>query len=221
MVTVAAIYTAQALVEPLTEVFSDECPDTRLINIVDGGLIQDIIAENGVSVSSARRLFHCYMNAVDAGADVILNTCSSVGDVVEHARWFVPIPILKIDASMAASAVNAGSSIGVLATLPTTLSPTVRLVEATAREAKRQVEIIDGLADGAFQALISGNPAEHDRILMDTAKRVAGSAEVIVLAQGSMARMEEAIAGETGKPVFSSVRSGVRSVKEYLESTAR
>ena len=40
MKTVAAVYTAAALVEPLTGIMKEDLPDVRVINIVDGGLTQ-------------------------------------------------------------------------------------------------------------------------------------------------------------------------------------
>ena len=216
MKTVAAVYTAQALVEPLTAIFEEELPGVRLINIVDGGLIQDVIRDGGVTVGTARRLMHCYMAAVDAGADVILNTCSSVGDVVPHARWFVPAKIIKIDDAMAARAVQAGKRIAVLATLMTTLDPTARLVRSAAMAAGASVEIVEGLAEGAFQALSDGDGNRHDGLILETALQVADRADVLVLAQGSMARMEHQLRNATGKPVLSSPRSGVAALKEFL-----
>ena len=214
--TVAAVYTAQAIVEPVSALFQEILPEVRLVNIVDGGLIQDVIRDGQVTTATARRLLHCYMGAVEAGAELILNTCSSVGDLVAHAQWFVPIPVLKIDGSMAAAAVRQAARVGVLATLGTTLAPTVRLVQAEAVVAGREVQVIEGLAEGAFQALTSGRPEEHDELLLEAARRLAGKVDLFVLAQGSMARMEGALAEATGKPVLSSPRSGVEAVREAL-----
>lgn len=218
MQRVGAIYTAEALVAPLSAIFNRVFPECNLINIVDGGLIQDIIRDGKVTTGTARRLMHCYMSAVDAEADVILNTCSSVGDVVEHAQWFVPIPIFRIDKPMAEKAVITGERIGVLATLPTTLAPTVRLIAGTAAANQKKVEIVDGLAEGAFAALVSGHPEEHDSMLLETARLVGGSVDVIVLAQGSMARMEQKIKEATGKTVLSSPESGVLAIKDFLSA---
>lgn len=219
MFTVGAVYTGPAIVEPLTKVFNEILPDSRLINLVDGALIGDVIAEGKVITGHARRLMHLYMTAVDGGADVILNTCSSVGDVVEPAKWFVPIPILRIDTPMAVAAIAEGKRIAVLATLPTTLAPTVRLVESEAAKAGKELEIVEGLAEGAFDALVNhGDPEKHDRLLMETALKAAKSADAFVLAQGSMARMEGTIAKETGKPVFSSIRSGIESLRAFKEN---
>jgi Asp/Glu/hydantoin racemase len=137
------------------------------------------------------------------------------------ARSLVTIPLVKIDDAMAADAVRMGARVGVLATLPTTLAPTVRLVRAQAEKAGRTVSVVEGLAKGAFEALVAGRAEKHDELVASAAERVADEADVIVLAQGSMARMEETLAKRTGKPVLSSPRRGVLEVKETLERMAR
>lgn len=97
----------------------------------------------------------------------------------------------------------------------------MRLVRAKAAQAGRQVTVVEGLAEGAYEALIAKQPEKHDQLLAEAADRVAAQADVIVLAQGSMARMETALAARTGKPVLSSPRRGVLEVKETLERMAR
>ncbi|MFC1762511.1 hypothetical protein ACFL6U_10580 [Planctomycetota bacterium] len=71
-----------------------------------------------------------------------------------------------------------------------------------------------------FAAIIAGDAAQHDALILDTAQRVADRVDLIVLAQGSMARMEETLATATGKPVLSSPVSGVLAVKERLAQLA-
>jgi Asp/Glu/hydantoin racemase len=174
-----------------------------------------------VTPEIARRLVRYYLAAQDTGADLIFNTCSSIGDVAIMARSLVSIPIVKIDDAMAAEAVRTGSRIGVLATLPTTLAPTVRLVKAQAEKAGRTISVVEGLAKGAYEALVAKQPEKHDAMVTAAAEQVATQADVIVLAQGSMARMEAALAQKTGKPVLSSPRRGVLEVKETLERMGR
>lgn len=217
MKTVFAVHTAFALVEPTRNLFAELLPDVRLINMADESLIQDVIQAGTVPPAVAKRLVSYYFAGVDAGADLIFNTCSSVGEIADLARPLLPIPMVKIDDAMAVEAVASAASIGVLATLPTTLAPTIRLVEAKAAQASKTVSVIDGLAEGAFQALMSGDAETHDRLILETGKRVAVDADMLILAQGSMARMEEALAQATGKPVLSSPRRGVLAVKAALE----
>lgn len=217
MKTVAAIYTGQGLADPLKAVFKELLPDVRLVNIIDDSLIGDVVRAGHIPPGVARRLITYYHHAEELGADVILNTCSSVGEVADDARKLIGVPIVKIDEAMAAKAAAGYDRIAVLATLPSTLEPTLRLVQSQADLTGRRVSLLNGLAEGAFDALVSGRPEEHDRILLETAERAARSADVIVLAQGSMARMEKRLSEVTGKPVLSSPRLGVEEVKRVLE----
>ncbi len=221
MPTVAAVYTAQAIVESISRLFAEILPGCELVNIIEDALIQAVIREGAVTPAIARRLMHYYLAAESTGADVIFNTCSSIGDVARGARTFLKIPLVKIDDAMAAEAVRLGERIGVIATLPTTLAPTVRLVEAEAEKAGRAITVVEGLAKGAYEALIGKRPDQHDALVTEAAEHVARQSDVLVLAQGSMARMEGALAERTGKPVLSSPRRGVLAVKAALEKLGR
>ncbi|OMF30815.1 Asp/Glu/hydantoin racemase [Paenibacillus sp. FSL H8-0548] len=217
MRTVVAVYTGQGLSDPLKAVFQELLPDVRLVNIIDDSLIGDVVKAGHIPAGVTKRLTQYYANGEELGADVILNTCSSVGEVADAAKGKIGIPIVKIDEAMAAKAVAEYDKIAVLATLPSTLEPTMRLIRKKADLAGKEITLVDGLAAGAFDALVSGRPDEHDRILLETAKQVCEAADVLVLAQGSMARMEAVLREAIGKPVLSSPRLGVEQVKAVLE----
>jgi aspartate/glutamate racemase len=218
MKTVVAVHTAMAMVEPVKKLFAANLPEVRLINIVDDSLIQDVIREGKVPESVRNRLFHYYESAVQAGADVIFNTCSSVGDIAIEARQKLPVPLVKIDDAMARTAVREYSRIGVMATLPTTLDPTRRLIERFAGEMSKKIEIVEGLAAGAFQSLIDGDAEKHDRLVLMTAVDLSDRVEVYVLAQGSMARVQDEIVEKTGKPVLTSPLLGTLEVKSLIQT---
>lgn len=221
MKTVVAIHTAMPMVEPTKELFTKYLPDVRLINIVDDSLIQDVIKANTVPWGVNRRLINYYYMARDAGADVIFNTCSSVGDIALHARGIIDVPIVKIDDAMAEEAVLKYQKIGVLATLQTTLEPTVRLLGHFSKIHQRKTFIAESLAKGAFEGIISGDRALHDHLIIEAAKAVATDVDAFVLAQGSMARMEAKLSEITGKPVLSSPERGVLSIQKVLSAQRR
>ena len=223
MKTVVAVYTAMAigLMNDIKQLVAEEIPDCRLINIADDCLIQDVIKAGGPTVGVTRRLLAYYQAAEDAGADVILNTCSSIGEVADIGKKCAKVPLVKIDDAMALKGVQMGDRVGVIATLPTTLGPTVRLVQRKADEIGKKVAVVEGLAKGAFEALMSGKVEEHDALILQTAKDIASQVDVIVLAQGSMAKMQEKLAEATGKPVLSSPRLGVQEVRDILKGAAK
>ena len=213
---VVCVHTAMALVEPLTKLFQELIPEVTVNHIADSSLIKEVIANNQVTNAVRRRLLSYYNGAADARADVVFNTCSSVGDVADYGNLYARIPVFRIDQPMAAEAVKSYDRIGVISTLPTTLDPTCRLLQNEAKKAGRQVTLVEGLADGAFAAGQSGDGATHDRLIAEAAQRIASEVDMFVLAQGSMARMEQRLSELTGKPVLSSPVLGVKGLRKFL-----
>lgn len=219
MIKIAAIYTGQGLCDPLVALFKKTVPEISLINIIDDSIISDVKAAGGMTKPVALRLLEYFRKGEELGADYILNTCSSVGEVVEPARAFIETPIIRIDDPMAAEAVSKASRIGVIATLPTTLAPTMRLISEKAAQAGKKAEVFDGLAKGAYEALVAGKPQEHDELILSTAKTLAGKVECIVLAQGSMMRMREKLERQTGVAVLASPTCCTRYIKGLIDNS--
>ena len=217
MRTIAAIYTGVALVKPLSDQLKEALPGYRIMNILDDSMIAEIIASGGLTASVRRRLYAYYDAAASAGAELILNTCSSIGEAVYAARDFIPVPIVRIDEAMARRAVAEASRIAVLATLSTTLEPTISLVRRCAAEAGKEITAIAAVAEGAFPAITAGDTATHDRLIGETALKIAADCDIILLAQGSMARMEAPLRELTGKTVYSSPRLAIEMVRQMLE----
>ena len=217
MRTVVAIYTSRGNVEDLNKQFRKLLPDVRLINIVDDSVIPDIVAAGKVTPGVTKRLLHYFAAAESMRPDLILLTCSSAGEVVDLGRLTIDtVPLLRIDEPMAAEAVRSARRVGVLATLPTTLDPTVRLIRQQAARIGKEVEVVDGLAEGAYQILRQGQPERHDEMIIETAAKIAHRSDVFVLAQASMARVEDKIRERTGKPVLSSPEPCLLHIKSLF-----
>lgn len=170
-----------------------------------------------VPAKAASRLASLYMSAINDGADAILNCCSSVGgvaDAMQDFARFVNVPVVRIDELMCRKAVRLGKRIGIMATLKSTLEPTKALLLRCAQEAGAGIETADCLVDGAFGL----PPASFTALMAERAKTLAPGVDVIVLAQGSMAFSEQAVAQAAGLPVLSSPRYGAQAVRLALES---
>jgi Asp/Glu/hydantoin racemase len=213
--TVYAIHTGPALVDVFRKLFPEMLPGVRLVNIVDDGLLSDVRAAGGLIPSVTRRIIGYGTLAESSGADAIFNCCSSVGEAADMLANLVNIPVVKIDDRMAGKAVEQGSRIAIVATVATTLDPTERLILRKANERQRIVTTRRYLAESAFDALMAGNSEEHDRLLKAEIERAMAENDVVVLAQGSMARLVPML--EPGSvPVLSSPRLGVEALKERL-----
>lgn len=197
------------------EVRANIGPDAELISMQDPSILADVRAAGYVTPAPAARLVGMYMQAIQQGADAILNICSSVGEVadsVQTAAAYIGVPIVRIDEDMCREAVRLGKRIGVLATLATTLEPTKGTIRRVARSMGTQVEVVDGLIDGAFGL----DQAQFRALLLEAAGKIIDQVDVIVLAQGSMAYVEQDITAAYGKPTLSSPRFGAAALRRAL-----
>jgi Asp/Glu/hydantoin racemase len=199
-------------------VFRDALGDrVDTFHMVDESLLQDVM-RHGPGPGITRRIVSFAERAEDAGADLIVFTCSSTSPGIDVARQTVGVPILKIDDAMAAKAAQLGKRIGVVCTANSTVGPSTEIARTHAREQKRDVAVEGLLVEGAFQALSAGQRDEHDRLVREGAIGLARRSDVIVLAQASMAHLEEPIAAAAKLPVLSSPRLCVEAVAARFAS---
>lgn len=217
MKTVVVIHTGPATVQPLKQQFQAILPDVRVVNIMDDSLLNDVMAAGHLTEAVSGRILTYMQQGEKMGAVALLNACSSVGEAVSAARLLIGVPIIKIDDTMTENAVALGRNIGVVATVKTTLEPTVRLIRTKAGAVGKDIEITEALAEGAFQSLLDGKPELHDEIVKRTIESLAEKVDVIVLAQVSMARLVPHLAAMK-VPVLSSPQSGVQAVCDALAS---
>ena len=215
---VGIVYTSTTpeLIETVnTELKKQLGEDVEFLNYEDPFILAEVRDAGFVTAGAAARLVTMFMQAVQDGAEVVLNCCSSVGEVADAAvsiGKFTGVPIVRIDEEMCREAVRQGKRIGVMATLPTTLNPTKNTILRVAREMNRQVELVDALVDGGF-----GLDQEQFKDLMsEYAGTIADKVDVILFAQGSMAYCEEYIHEKYGKAVLSSPRFGAAALKDAL-----
>ena len=212
---VALVYTGTTpeLVSLLeNEVRKNIGEDAQIISSADPSILAEVRDAGYVTPKAAARLMGMYCAAVAQGADAILNICSSVGETADAFRTaaaYIGVPVVRVDEEMCREAARCGKRVGVLATLPTTLAPTRNTVERTAREMGRHVELVNAfkMDQERFRAL-----------LIEEAKKMIGRADVIVLAQGSMAYVEEDIEKATGIRTLSSPRFGAVALRKALEA---
>jgi Asp/Glu/hydantoin racemase len=215
--TLGLVHTSATLVPVFAELCSKYLPNVKVFNIVDDSLIKNTIACGELTKSTSKRVVNYAASAEEAGADYILFTCSSIGAAVETAATLTDVPVLRVDQPMADKAVQTGKRIGVIATLPTTLGPTSDLVRRRAIAANKQIELKAVLCEGAFDVLMSGDAATHDKKVGDALKQLVNEVDVIVLAQASMARVVDTLTAEEKKvPILASPPIAMEYLKKML-----
>jgi hypothetical protein len=99
------------------------------------------------------------------------------------------VPVVAIDAANGRGSGTRGERIGIVATAPTTLEPSGRLIEVAAAAVGRHVVVRPRLVADAVSAFLSGDAVGYDRMVLTAVDEEAACAEVVVLAQASMARV--------------------------------
>ncbi len=118
---------------------------------------------------------------------------------------------------MAERAVHDATRIGIVATLPTTLEPTAQLVRRQAAVAGRAIELTVRLCEGAFEALMGGDSATHDRMVATALVELTEQVDVILLAQASMARVVDQLdEHERRIPILASPPLAVDALRQLL-----
>jgi len=215
--TLALIHTSPTLTPIFGALCAEQMPGTALFHMVDESLIKDTVREGRLRRLTMRRLFAMIESAEQAGADAVMVTCSSIGEAVSIAQQIFDVPVIRVDEAMAEAAVAMGKRIGVMATLTTTLEPTIDLLQRKAEEAGREIEIVPCMCNGAFEAVLAGDTATHDSILSRSLLKEMSGVDVVVLAQASMARVVKAMPdGTLTMPVLSSPELAVRQAHKVM-----
>ena len=203
------------LIELVNAEVKKQLGDAEIMNYKDPSIINEVVEHNNVTVAPAARLVAMYMQAMQDGADAILNNCSSVGEVADACQdlaKYIGVPIVRIDEEMCREAVKTGKRIGIMATLSSTLIPTKNTVLRLAREMNREIELVDVLVEGGFGL----DQEQFKQLMTKYAGEIIDKVDVILFAQGSMAYCEEYIHEKYNKPVLSSPRFGAIALKEAL-----
>ena len=210
---IALIHALAHSVEPINTALARDWPEAQRMNLLDDSLSADLATQGrGLDAVMHERFARLAQYAVDCGSQAILFTCSAFGPCIEAvARQHAPLPVLKPNEAMVADAVALGGVVGLVASFGPTLA-------SMPPEFPPGTRLHTALAEGALAALNGGDGAHHDALVADAALRLKDQgAQVIALAQFSLARARDAVAARTGLPVLTTVDSAVRALRQRLK----
>ena len=172
--------------EPFAKPFAEKHPDLKIYNIMDDSLLEETRIYDGMTPAIASRMLNYAKAAEASGASGVLVTCTSVNQATKYIRPLLNIPILNIEEPVAELAVENGTRIGILGTLPTSPAAIGRVIREKAREMGKAVAVEPVVVDGAFDVLCSGDVERHDAMVCEALEELAKRVDVIAFAQISM-----------------------------------
>ncbi len=216
--TLALLHTAPILVDVFNKMAVELGPDIPLQHLVDESLLQEARDVGEITPHLNRRVTNMILNATDSGARVVMCTCSSIGPCAEVARPLTSCPVLRVDDPMAREAVSAGDTVVVAATLKSTLVPTTSIVLSAARQAEKTVEVTELLCETAWAEMEKGNAERYFAAIAEDLRKSAEGAQVIVLAQASMAQAVK-LCPDISIPILTSPKSGFLEALDQYKNT--
>ncbi|WCM91204.1 aspartate/glutamate racemase family protein [Acidovorax sp. NCPPB 2350] len=212
MPRIALIHALAHSVAPINEALARDWPEATRMNLLDDSLSADLAGEGGtLGAAMHERFARLGRYAVDTGAHGILFTCSAFGPCIEAvARAHAPLPVLKPNEAMVEQASRGDGPLGLIATF----APTLRSMPA---EFPAHLLLEQAWAEGALDALNTGDAAMHDALIARQAQALAArGCTRIALAQFSMARARDACIQASGLPVFTTVDSAVAKLRALI-----
>ena len=209
------VHTVGFLVEDFRARMRRDLPAIECFHILNESLLQDLL-RGEPKATVYRRVTEQIALAADAGADLIVMTCSSTSPAVDIARQMIAPPILKIDDPMAAEAVATGGRIGLVCTATSTVEPSSALLRAHAAAQGRDIAITPMVLPEAYAALMNGDRVRHDAIIRQGAVAAAGTIDVLVLAQASLAHLKDDLGATLALPVLASPPLLMQRLREML-----
>ena len=237
---VCILQTSFAKREDTVAFLKEKVPGVRVEFITDSTLLTDVRANGGPSQAVIDRMTLYAKAAEISGADLIVNSCSTVGEVADIYAKEVNVPVMKIDLPMAQEAVRLGTKIALIATLETTVvvlrdGTVVKVVLGEGSEPKfvitdllphlgaeqgKKMECTQYLQNPAWDALQAGHPEEHNRILMESIRELDKMGyDAIVMAQVSMRALLPDLK-DVKTPLLCSFFSGYGAIADKLNEIA-
>lgn len=203
---------------PLEREFLEENPDVEIQTMLDTSLLADTMSAGRVTPETAARLLSYVREAERAGADLLLLTCTSMGEGMEHVEDFSSLSTLCITEPLVKEALDLGTRIGIVGTVPT--SPAQIIAPLLAEAGRRGLGEADltlavEVVEEAFRARAGGDTAAHDRLVSEAVSKLASENELdaIILAQASMSATETE---DPGVPVLKLGPSAFAAAAEML-----
>lgn len=211
------LHTADVHVPTFSQLLAEADPSLHATHVVRADLLALAQAIGADDLEVVRQVRQAMADAAASGPALVVCTCSTIGGVAERTPTEGRFGAMRIDRAMADHAVMQGPRILVVATSQSTLAPTTQLIAESAAALGRQAEVLPLWVQGAWAHFERGDRAAYVAAVAEAVRGAADQADVVVLAQASMAPAQQSLQ-DLGVPVLASPALGVAAIVERLRS---
>lgn len=210
------VHAVDVSMAPASTSFKKQWPEASIINLLDESLAVDMLVDGKMTPRMIERFAQLGQYCVNAGADGILFTCSAFGEAINHLKTRQSIPILTSNQAMFEELLERGDTAAML----TTFGPSMQTLRdeffQMAKERGQEAQVDSYMVEGALDALLAKDQAQHDRLIAEQVNRLA-QYSTIVLGQFSMAAAASHPAIRTQAQILTTPDSAVRKLKQLLK----
>lgn len=211
---IALIHATRVAMAPIESAAEALWPDAETVSILEEGLSADRAKSPDLSPDLWRRILALSSYAQASGAGGILFTCSAFGAAIDDAARECAVPVMKPNEAMFDAAFCHGGRAAMIYTFP----PAGPAMAAEFREAAaavgRDAALSLHFCEDAFAAKRAGDGAKHDRLIAEVGAGI--EADVILLAQFSMASASAALRARTAVPVLTSPEAAIQELRRRV-----
>jgi len=211
---VVMVHALEESVPPVKLAFAAEFPEAQLINLLDQGLFIDF--QGVLTPTLQRRMTQLICYAAEYGADAIGLACSVFAPVVDSARHLIDVPLISSYSPVMEEALQHGSRIGIIASVPATLRDSEFYLRRAAQERGMAVEPRLCHAPDLLDVMRHQGEAAFNQRLTEEVNRLERDVDAVLLGQFSFATALSYVQARTGVPVLSGPHCSARQLKALL-----
>lgn len=212
---IGLVHALHASMSPIEAAFRELWPEAETISLFDQSLYVDYNRIGELTPEIYRRIDTLLDYSASTGAQAILFTGSLFGAPVEKARKSMKIPVLTSYEALIEDAFAAGTSLGLLATVPDTITMMEADIARYARKLDLDYELESRLVAGAMEALQAGKREKHDALIAEDALALEGC-DALMLGQFSMAPVIKRLPQDLRQRTLTSPASAVGKLKKWV-----
>ncbi len=199
----------------------EKVPGVKVEFITDSTILADV-RKNGGPTEAVFARMKLYAKAAEiSGADLIVNSCSTVGEVADVYAKEVGIPVMKVEEPMCREAAALGTRFAIIGTVETSMGPVARIIERLGKEEGKVMDCRLFVQKAAWDALVAGKTEEHNRILLENIRKLDEEGyDAIVMSQISMRALLPELK-DLKTPILCSFYSGYGAVADRLNALAQ
>ena len=212
---VGAVHALLNAIPTTQAAFDRGWPEADVAHLLDGSLYLDRSEGNVDDAELSSRIDRLIRYSESTGTEGIIVTGSFFGEFAKQARESVSIPVATSFDGIIERALALGQPLHVVATAPDSATFLSAELLAEAERRGQEVSVSSGAIAGAMDSLISGDPEQHDRLVLEAVGAV-DEETAILFAQFSMERILPGSAAIRVSPVIGPASEGVARLRTLI-----